>query len=61
MNIMNMENGTKLRHKKTGTTYLLGEYVNDEARVLYNQKYLCMTDYINENTQEDYEVVQNDF
>ena len=59
-NIMSMENGTKIRHKKTGATFLIGEHVNEVARVLYNQKYVGMTDYINESTQDDYEVVQNE-
>ena len=59
-NIMNMPNGTKLRHKRTGTIYELQGYVNEHARLLMNKKYLFSqsADYINENTQEDYEVTE---
>ena len=57
-NIMAMPNGTKIRHKRSGTVYLLEDYVNEYARLLVNQKYIGMTDYINENTQSDYEVAE---
>ena len=56
-NIMEMENGTKVRHRKTGTTFLLGDYPNEDARILFNLKYCGQFDYINEQTQGDYEVV----
>ena len=55
MDIMNAKIGTIIRHKRTGATYVLGDYVNGVARELCNCNYLS-TDYINRNTQEDYEI-----
>lgn len=57
-NIMDMPNGTKLRNKRSGTVYILQDYVNTSSRILYNTKYSGMSDYINENTQDDYEVAE---
>lgn len=55
---MNMPSGTKVRDKKGGAIYILHDYVNEKARLLVNQKYVGMVDYINKNTQFDYEVVE---
>lgn len=57
MNIMEMENGTKIRNKRSGIVFVLGDYVNDVAREIYNTKYCGAVDYINANTQDEYEVV----
>ena len=57
-NIMNMKNGTKIRHKRSGEVYILHDYVNEVARLLVSQTYIGTTDYINKNTQHDYEVAE---
>lgn len=57
-NIMDMPNGTKLRDKKTGEVYILYGYVNEYARYMLSQKYVGITDYINKNVQDDYEVAE---
>lgn len=57
-NIMDMPNGTKIRHKKTGAIYILQDYVNSVARIIYSANYITMSDYINANVQDDYEVVE---
>lgn len=56
--IMSMKDGTKLRHKKTGEIYTLHGYVNEYARYILSQKYIGVTDYINKNTQDQYEVAE---
>ena len=57
MNIMEMESGTKIKNKRSGVIFVLGDYVNDVAREIYNTKYCGAVDYINANTQGEYEVV----
>lgn len=56
--IMSMKDGTKLRHKKTGGIYILHGYVNDYARCITSTKYIGVGEYINKNTQDQYEVVE---
>ena len=58
MNIMEMNNGTMIRNKRSGRTFKLGNYVNDIARELCDPGYIGCVDYINKNTQDEYEVVQ---
>ena len=60
MNIMEMPNGTIIINKRTGTRYELGEWVNDLAREIKNLSY-NMIDYVNNNTQDEYELVGIDF
>ncbi len=57
MDIMSAKTGTRIRHKRTGATYVLGDYVNGVARELRSCSYLS-TDYINRNTQEGYEIIE---
>lgn len=59
MDIMEMPTGTKIRNKRSGQVFTLGDYVNDAVRELTLDGYLCCVDYINKNTQDDYEVVSN--
>lgn len=49
MSIMELKSGVLIKNKRSGLTYILGEYVNDVAREL---KLLggFSTDYINKNT-----------
>lgn len=54
---MDMPVGTKIRNKRSGLIYILGKYVNDVARELMSASYFAV-DYINKNTQCDYEVVE---
>ena len=56
MDIMSMATGTKIRNTKSGLIYILGDYVNDVARELCNESFFSI-DYINKNTQCDYELV----
>ena len=56
--IMKMKNGTKLIHKRSGLIYTLGGHVNEVARVIKCDQYIGQIDYINENTQNDYEVAE---
>lgn len=59
--IMDMPSGTKLRNKRSGVVYTLGEWVNQFSRVIINDKYSIQpfgSDYINKNIQDDYEVVE---
>ena len=53
-----METGTKVRNVRSGFIYVLGDYVNNVARELRNETYEGTIDYINKNTQNDYEVVK---
>lgn len=55
--IMDMPSGTKIKNKFSGRVFLLGDYVNDVARELCNLSYVGMGDYINKNSQKDYEVI----
>lgn len=59
-NIMNMKNGTRIRNKQGGTIFILGDYepVNKVARKIWWEKYPGEYNYINENTQDEYEVVE---
>ena len=57
--IMDMPNGTKLKHKKSGWMFILGDWVNNRARKISASHILVepyRTDYINRNTQYEYEV-----
>lgn len=56
MKIMDMPLGTLIKNKRSGLTYILGEYVNDVARKL-TLIGSVQIDYINKNTQDDYELV----
>lgn len=58
MDIMDMKTGTKIRNIRSGCVYTLGDYVNDVARELCNEDYVGIGDYINKNTQCDYEVLK---
>lgn len=58
MDIMSMKSGTKIKNVKSGLVYVLGDYVNDVARELCNEVYMGIGDYINKNTQCDYEIVE---
>lgn len=59
MNIMEMKSGTVIKNKRSGSEYVLGDYVNNVARQL-TMNGMCgalAVDYINKNTQDDYEVI----
>lgn len=56
MNIMQMKSGTKIRSKRSGIVYVLGDYVNDVAREIIPDNWFSV-DYINKNTEDDYEVI----
>lgn len=59
-NIMEMETGTVIKNKRSGAEYVLGDFVNDVAREI-RMRGIAGTfavSYINQNTQEDYEVVE---
>lgn len=56
MNIMQMKSGTKIRNKRSGIVYALGDYVNDVAREIIPDNWFSV-DYINENTEDDHEVI----
>lgn len=60
--IMDMPSGTKLRNKRSGVIYTLGNWFNQYSRELTNDKILnrpFRVDLINRNIQDDYEVVEN--
>lgn len=59
MDIMNMKSGVLIKNKRNGSTYILGEYVNEVARELKLLGSIgnFAIDYINTNTQEEYEIV----
>lgn len=60
--IMDMPSGTKLKNKRNNVVYTLGEWVNEVARKIINEKILVepyRTDFINRNVQDDYEVVDD--
>lgn len=56
MDIMDMKSGVLIRNKRSGLNYILGDYVNDVARKL-NLLGSTMEDYINKNTQDEYDLV----
>lgn len=60
MSIMEMKTGTLIRNKRNGVEYVLGDFVNDVAREITMRGVIggLAVDYINKNTQEDYEVVE---
>lgn len=61
MEIMDMPSGTKIRNKKNGYIYTLGDWDNQYSRVITNDKILTepfRTDYINRCVQNNYEVVE---
>lgn len=53
MDIMCMESGTRIKNVRSGTTYILGGYVNEVAREIIAENY-STTNFINKNTQNDY-------
>ena len=57
-NIMRMPYGTKIIHKRSGLTFTLGGHINEITRAIKCDQYIGQIDYINDNTQEDYEVVE---
>ena len=57
--IMEMKNGTMIKSIRSGSIYFLNDYVNDVAREIVSKKY-GIKDYINKNTQSEYEVVVDD-
>lgn len=61
--IMDMPSGTKIKNKRNGVIYTLGEWVNQVARKIINEKVLVepfKTDYINRNVQYDYKILNNE-
>ena len=49
--------GDILMNKKTKITFKVCRLISDKVLEVSNQKYLGMTDYINTNTVDDYELV----
>lgn len=59
MEIMDMKNGTKIMNKRSGLVYTIQDWANDVSRKLHQSSYSCYDDYINRNTQNDYEVIDD--
>lgn len=59
-NIMEMKTGTIIKNKRSSVEYVLGDFANDVAREITIRNVIgnLAVDYINKNTQEDYEVIQ---
>lgn len=60
--IMDMPSGIKLKNKRNNVVYTLGDWVNEVARKIINEKIPVepyKTDYINRNVQDDYEIVDD--
>lgn len=53
--IMYMKNGTVIKNKRSGIRWVLGDFVNDASRELTSEDYFAI-DYVNKNTQDEYEV-----
>lgn len=56
MSIMEMKSVVFIKNKRSGLIYILGEFVNDVAREITVLGSFA-TDYINKNTQDEYEIV----
>ena len=51
--------GDTIINKKSKVKYRITHQVNDNTFSMDNLKYLGMIDYINENTADDYELVES--
>ena len=56
--IMDVKAGTVIKNKRTGREFILGDYASDVARELVSTSYYGWVDYINRNTQDEYEIVE---
>ena len=59
MDFKTIKIGYIIKNKRSNVKYEVTHPVNDDAFSMNNLKYYGMSDYINENTAEDYELVES--
>ena len=53
-----LKQGCLVQHKRSKSVYIITDKINENVYQMGNCKFLFMTDYINTNTCEDYDVVK---
>jgi len=59
MDFKTIKIGDIIKNKRSNVKYEVTHPVNNDAFSMNNLKYYGMSDYINENTAEDYELVES--
>lgn len=58
MKIEDLKIGDVLKNKRSGISYKVKEFVNEDVICVSNLKYIGMGDYINDDTLDEYELLK---
>ena len=58
MVIKDLKIGDILKNKRSGISYKVKEFVNEDVVCVINLKYIGMGDYVNNNTLDEYELLK---